>query len=101
MDKLAQLKQVLSQWCGKIAYLKRDLLSIIGSLSHASKVVKLGRAFTRRLIDLSKSVKRPHHHVQLSLEAWSDIEWWYRFVEEWNGVSLFRGLRTGNTQRSS
>ena len=52
MDKLAQLKQVLSQWRGKKACLQRDLLSIIGSLSHASKVVKSGRAFTRRLIDL-------------------------------------------------
>ena len=90
VDKLAQLKQVLSQWRGKKACLKRDLLSIIGSLSHASKVVKSGRAFTRRLIDLSKSVKRPHHHVRLSREARSDIEWWYRFAEEWNGVSLLR-----------
>ena len=76
-DKLAQLKLVLSQWHGKKACLKRDLLSIIGSLSHASKVVKSGRAFTRRLIDLSKSVKRSHHHVRLSREARSDIEWWY------------------------
>ena len=76
-EKLSQVKHVLSQWRGRKACSKRDLLSIIGSLSHASKVVKSGKAFVRRLIDLSKSVKRLHHHVRLSREARSDIEWWY------------------------
>ena len=80
-DKLVQLKRTLSQWRGKKACRKRDLLSIIGSLSHASKVVKSGRAFTRRQIDLSKSVRRRDHYVRLSREAKSDIEWWYRFAE--------------------
>ena len=89
-EKLSQVKRVLSQWCGRKACSKRDLLSIIGSLSHASKVVKSGKAFVRRLIDLSKSVKRLHHHVRLSREARSDIEWWYRFTGEWNGVFMLR-----------
>ena len=89
-DKLAQLQQVLALWRGKKACLKRDLLSIIGSLSHACKVVRPGRAFIRRLIDLSKTAKHPHHHVRLNLEARSDIEWWHRFSRSWNGVSILR-----------
>lgn len=57
------------------------------------KVIKSGRSFLRCLIDLSKVAKRPNHHIQLNLEARSDIEWWYRFTSSWNGVSMFWELR--------
>ena len=92
-EKLTQLQRVLSQWRGKKVCLKRDLLSIIGSLSQACKVVKSGRAFVRHLIDLSKSAKRPHHHIRLSREPRSDIEWWYQFAGTWNGVSILRAQK--------
>ena len=40
--KLQTLVHLLSQWRRKKVVRKRDLLSIIGSLSHACKVVKPG-----------------------------------------------------------
>ena len=61
---------------------------MIEVLSHASKVVKPGRSFLRRLIEVSKIVKELDHFVCLSREASSDIEWWFRFVDWWNGVSI-------------
>lgn len=39
-DKLIQLRHNLSQWRGKKACRKKELQSIIGSLSHACKVFK-------------------------------------------------------------
>ena len=53
-DKLHRLQQLLCQWRGKKACKKQELESLIGSLSHACKVVSPGRAFIRRQIDLSK-----------------------------------------------
>ena len=47
--KLARLRESLAMWRRKKACKKRDLLSIIGSLSHACKVVKHGGSFLRRL----------------------------------------------------
>ena len=44
-DKLCSLKEVLISWRGKKAGRKRDILSLIGSLAHACKVVKPGRTF--------------------------------------------------------
>ena len=67
---------------------KRDLLSLIGSLSHASKVVRSGRSFLRRLIDFSTTARQLDHYIRLNAEAKSDIEWWFQFAEAWNGVSL-------------
>ena len=89
-DKLDQLKEVLSIWRGKKVFRKRDLLSITGSTSHACKAVRSGRAFIRKLIDLSKTAKLPYHHIRLNRAARSDIEWWYRFADKWNGVSILR-----------
>ena len=99
-EKLTSLLKLLGDWRGKKSCTKRELLSIIGSLSHATKVVRSGRAFLRRLIDLSKLAKRPHHHLRLSREARSDLEWWFRFASSWNGVSMMRsGSMIGSCQR--
>ena len=56
-EKLSQLKAVLASWRGRKVCRKRDLLSLIGLLSHACKAVRAGRSFLRRLIDLSTIAK--------------------------------------------
>jgi hypothetical protein len=65
-DKLARLQDLIMQWQGKRASTKRDLLSLIGHLSHACRVVKSGRTFLRRMIDLSATPKELHHRVRLN-----------------------------------
>ena len=91
-DKLADLQSTITQWRGRKACRKRELLSLIGSLSHACKVVWSGRTFLHRLIDLSTKVARLDHFIRLNAEAWADLEWWYQFIGPWNGVSLLSSL---------
>ena len=57
--KLAEMMTLVKEWRGMKSCHKRDLLSIIGSVSHACKVVRAGRSFLRCLIDLSMTVDRP------------------------------------------
>ena len=92
-EKLARLNETLKQWQAKKCCRKRDLLSLIGVLSHACKVVRPGRSFLRRLFDLGKVVKHLDHFVRLNKEARSDIEWWFLFAEQWNGVSFMHEAR--------
>ena len=66
---------------------KRELLSVIGKLSFACKVIPAGRIFLRRLIDKSCSVSRLHHNVTLTKEANLDIYWWLKFLPQWSGTS--------------
>jgi hypothetical protein len=91
-EKLAKLQDHIRQWQGKRASTKRDLLSLIGHLSHACRVVKSGRTFLRRMIDLSATPKELHHRVRLNKGFQSDLNWWAAFLEGWNGVSLFGGV---------
>ncbi|XP_072033268.1 uncharacterized protein [Amphiura filiformis] len=89
-EKLQQLQQELSEWDpnGKKCT-KRDLLSLIGKLSFASKCIPAGRIFFRRLIDLSMKAQKLHHRLDLTIEARQDIAWWARFLPEWNGTARF------------
>ena len=88
--KLAALLVLLAAWRGRKKCTKRELLSLIGSLSFAAKVVQPGRIFLRRLIELSTSVRSLHHFVTINAEAQADIAWWADFVVSWNGVSVIQ-----------
>ena len=68
--------------------LKRELLSLIGKLSFACKVLPSGRIFLHRLIELSTFVEKLHHHLPLMQEAKCDMKWWLDFLPQWPGKSL-------------
>ena len=89
-NKLSELIILLRWWSQRRKCTKRELLSLIGSLSFACKVVKPGRIFLRRLIDLSTTVDRLHHHICLNSEARLDIAWWIKFIETWNGKEFIQ-----------
>ena len=97
-DKLKRLKDLLKEWRGRKAGKKRDLLSLIGTLNHASKAVRQGRTFLRRLINLSMAVKHMDNFVRLNISARSDIQRWWGFAESWNGVSMLFRQDTENPQ---
>ena len=61
-DKLVRLQACIHTWEGKRMCIKRDLLSLLGMLHHAAKVVPPGRTFLRRMIDTST---QNHHHIRL------------------------------------
>ena len=74
-DKLEALTSLLRQWSTtKKKTTKRELLSLIGKLSFAAKVIPAGCIFLRRLIDLSTSVKKLHHHITLTASVRADIQ---------------------------
>ena len=90
-NKLQALLQELKTWKTRCRHktTKRRLLSLIGKLSFATKVVPAGRLFLRRLIDLSTTARKLHHRVTLNKEARADILWWHQFLPAWNGVAMF------------
>ncbi len=69
---------------------RRDLESIVGSLNHACKAARPGRAFKRRLHDLLVTVDRDGRRVRQNREARADIEWWHQFGLSWNGTSFMK-----------
>ena len=88
-DRTQELLELLQSIKSAHTCTKHRLLSIIGKLAFACKVVPPGRIFLRRLIDLSTTVGPLHHHITLNQEARLDIQWWLHFLPAWPGTSLF------------
>ena len=92
-DKMAALLTSLRQhvrfYTSKQPVTKRSLLSLIGKLSFATKVIPAGRIFLRRLLDLAHSVPALDAPLHLTEDAVLDINWWLAFAQSWNGEAFF------------
>lgn len=62
-DKLQKCRELLTDFHKRRKVTLRELQSLTGLLNFMCSVVLLGRAFLRRLFDLTKGVCRPHHHI--------------------------------------
>ena len=92
-DKLQRLHTLLQQWGDRKTCSRKELESLVGLLNHACKVVRAGRTFLRRMIDLLHSgVHRaqPKGTTPVSLNTGfrADLAWWQYFVQSWNGRSF-------------
>ena len=91
LPKLARLRQTILSWVGRKSCSKREQLSLVGQLQHACCVIRPGRSFLRRMIELSKRVKKLHHKVRLNVGFRSDLSWWKCFLPIWNGSCSMAG----------
>jgi len=86
-EKLQAAITSLDSWCTRDSASRRELDSLLGSLTFISRAVRLSRSFLRRMIECRyAATKRPC--VPLSDGFRDDARWWLRFASEWNGVEL-------------
>ena len=88
-DKLQKCRLLLESFCKRRKVTLRELQSLIGLLNFTCSVIVPGRAFLRRLIDLTIGGRRPHHRIRLTKETKHDMEVWLKFLREFNGRSFF------------
>jgi hypothetical protein len=67
----------------------KDLQSLIGLLNFACSVIVPGRAFLRRLIDLTQGMQKPRHFIRLRQAIKEDLKIWQTFLFSFNGISFF------------
>lgn len=77
-DKLQKCHLLLESFRKRRKVTLRELQSLIGLLNFTCSVIVPGRAFLRRLIDLTVGVRRPHHRIRLSKETKHDMEVWQK-----------------------
>ena len=91
-EKLQRICQEVTNWLGKKRATKRQILSLVGLLQHATKVVRPGRSFVSRMYATAAKVKELDFYTRLTKEFQSDLMWWYTFLVSWNGLSLLRSI---------
>jgi len=89
VDKLNRIIDLVASFMGRSSCTKREMLSLCGNLSFATRVIPAGRSFMFRLFRAAYSVKCYNHCVTITSEAKADMGMWLHFLRNWNGVSLF------------
>ena len=88
-DKIHKYTALIWQFLRRKKVLLQELQSLLGLLNFACAVVKPGRAFLRRLIDLMLGIPSAHHLIHLTSEAKADLRLWLSFLSKFNGKSFF------------
>ena len=89
-EKLRELKLLIVKWLSRKSGKKRKLLSLIGKLSHAAKIIALGRISFLRSV--AHRVKHLDYWVHLNHEFKSDLAWWDTFIDTWNGLGMMQSV---------
>ena len=87
-NKVDELMAQMPRWCGRRTCTLRELQSLNGKLNFYSKAVPPGRMFTRRLIDLTRTVTKPSHYITMTREAREDVHWWCELLATHNRASF-------------
>ena len=88
VDKLNKGVTMISQLSTRKKVSLKELQEALGFLNFVCNFVTPGRAFLRRLTDLTRGLTRPHHYVRLSQSARADLSAWYNFLASHNGISV-------------
>ena len=84
-DKLLKLSQEMSFFRDRTRASKRQIQKLCGILSHCSKVIRGGRTFSRRVIDLLKGLPEGNPRIRITSEFRKDLDWWDSFASIFNG----------------
>ena len=89
LDKVQRLIEMLHKYSKMESCTKVKLLSLLGHMSFASKVVVPGRSFMSYLLKLIRGKNNNHDIVFFNDDCRRDMKMWLSFLQNWNGVSFF------------
>ena len=83
--KVRKVSALVEEFATKETCSKKELQILAGNLAHASMVVRGGRTFSRRIINMVKYL--PDGAMKCKIPDWmkEDLHWWHRFIEVFNG----------------
>ena len=88
-DKIEKSLFMINDFLGRKKVNLKDLQSLCGLLNFACSVIVPGRAFLRRLFDLTRGLRKPYYRVRLRKGCKDDLKMWKNFLENFNGKCFF------------
>ncbi|KAM8945728.1 uncharacterized protein RCH25_049052 [Pelodytes ibericus] len=89
-DKLAALRDGVAEMQRAKKVTLRQMQSLLGRLNFASRVIPMGRVFSRSLSRATAGVLAPHHLIRITKPLREDLEIWDTFLLHFNGKVFFR-----------
>jgi hypothetical protein len=83
--KLIEFHELVMDILARSRVSLKQLQALAGKLNWASSVVRGGRSYLRRILDVMKPLKSSRHKVKMSSELKDDLVWWRSFLRVFNG----------------
>ena len=96
-EKLSKARNLLIEFITRESCKLRELQSLLGFLNFCYSVITSGRAFLRRLTDLTIGVQKPYYHIRLTKAVKDDLRLWLSFIDNFNGKCMFINERFLNS----
>ena len=84
-DKLCKLYVELAFFDGRLRATKKQLQHLCGVLGHCSTLVRGGRTFSHKVIEMLSHFTARKRYVTLSQAFRQDLKWWNDFAKWFNG----------------
>ena len=68
----------------------KDMQSLLGLLNFTCTVIRPGKAFLNRLYQLTAHITKSFHYIRLSSDCKKDLRMWLLFLNNYNGVTLYK-----------
>ncbi|KAG9278494.1 hypothetical protein AMEX_G6374 [Astyanax mexicanus] len=88
-EKQTRISQLLSEFLDQPRRTKQQLLSILGHLNFAMRIIPQGHAFISHLLHLASSVASNFQYVTLDEACLSELRFWLLLLKHLNGISFF------------
>ncbi|XP_067260176.1 uncharacterized protein [Chanodichthys erythropterus] len=88
-DKIDRIIAISSNLLEAPQCSKRDLLSLLGHLNYAMRIVPQGRPFISHLLSLASSIQELDNTISLTPSCLADLKLWIMFLKQWNGLTFF------------
>jgi hypothetical protein len=88
-EKIEKCRSYLHRFLSRDRCTLKDMQSLVGTLNLACTVVQPGRAFLRRMINLTCTVAEHQKFISISEEAKLDMKIWLSFLKNSNDTSMF------------
>ena len=86
-----ELMEELENWNNKSTCTLKELQKLIGKLQFVCAVIRPGRLFLARMLELLRSFgsdTSKHTHKTITTEFVKDIKWWKHYLPQFSGTSL-------------
>ena len=90
IEKIIEYRETIENFIERDHCTLRDLKSLTGKLQFTTSVIISGRAFLRRLYNLTIAIKNPNHRIEITPEVRSDLKIWLEFLENYNGKNIIQ-----------
>lgn len=88
--KIIRIQNLICSFLRRKKVLLKELQSFLGLLAFASRVMPVGRIFSRRLSLAMSGFKSPFSHIRITSELKDDLLVWSQFLSDYNGRTFFQ-----------